>query len=209
MHATLDDIRALVKSGIRNATVMSIAPEGSRSLIAGVNSSIEPIFAIAYVRNLAIGKLIEYNGTALERLGNVPEDIKKYILESGMLPNTYKLHGLLKTANEIHWRWHVMMQATWQRWIDNGVSKTINMPSNATIKDVEGAYLMAWELGAKGITVYRDKSKSVQVIYSGVANKPSPSKIIVKTINVDEKIDDKLNELGETSDPYCKTDSCG
>lgn len=209
MHATLDDIRALVKNGIRNATVMSIAPEGSRSLIAGVNSSIEPIFAIAYVRNLAIGKLVEYNGTALERLGNVPDDVKKYILESGMLPSSYKLHDLLKTANEIHWRWHVMMQATWQRWIDNGVSKTINMPSNATIKDVEGAYLMAWELGAKGITVYRDKSKSVQVIYSGVANKPSPSKIIVKTINVDEKIDDKLSELGETSDPYCKTDSCG
>ncbi|GGP21781.1 ribonucleoside-diphosphate reductase, adenosylcobalamin-dependent [Thermocladium modestius] len=208
-NASLDELRMIVRKGMRNATVMSIAPEGSRSLIAGVNSSIEPIFAIAYVRNLAIGKLVEYNGTALERLGRISSDVRQRILESGMLPSDHELHYLLKTANEIHWKWHVMMQATWQRWIDNGVSKTINMPSNAAVSDVEGAYLMAWELGAKGITVYRDKSKSVQVIYTGVAKKQAPSKITIKAINVEDKIEDRLSELGETSDPYCKTDSCG
>ncbi len=161
---------------------------------------------------MAIGKLVEYNGTALERLGGrISSDVRQRILESGMLPSDHELHYLLKTANEIHWKWHVMMQATWQRWIDNGVSKTINMPSNAAVSDVEGAYLMAWELGgAKGITVYRDKSKSVQVIYTGgVAKKQAPSKITIKAINVEDKIEDRLSELGETSDPYCKTDSCG
>ncbi len=157
--------------GIRNGSIMSIAPEGSRSLIAGVNSSIEPLFAIAYIRNLSIGRLIEYNYTALKLLmqtKTLDESTRKFVEEYGILPRDHPLADLLRTAHEIHWKWHVYMQVTWARWNDSGVSKTINMPSNTPIEDVEQAYRLAWLLNAFGITVYRDKSKSVQVIYTGV-----------------------------------------
>ncbi|WP_291764819.1 ribonucleotide reductase N-terminal alpha domain-containing protein [Caldivirga sp. UBA161] len=221
LRATDDElIRDASTVGVRNGALISIAPEGSRSLIAGVNSSIEPIFAIAYVRNLSIGKLIEYNYTALRKLKDSNaldnETISK-VLEAGMLPSNHVMHPLLKTANEIHWRWHVFMQATFAKWSDSGVSKTINMPSNATREDVDGAYRLAWALGAFGITVYRDKSKSVQVIYTGVERKskaqstePKAIKVTVKAINLNKEIEEnKLEEIGETDDPACRTGVCG
>ncbi|MGC9226635.1 MAG: ribonucleotide reductase N-terminal alpha domain-containing protein [Caldivirga sp.] len=221
LKATDDElIRDASTVGIRNGALISIAPEGSRSLIAGVNSSIEPIFAIAYVRNLSIGKLIEYNYTALRKLKDSNaldnETISK-VLETGMLPSNHVMHPLLKTANEIHWRWHVFMQVTFAKWSDSGVSKTINMPSNATKEDVNGAYRLAWALGAFGITVYRDKSKSIQVIYTGVEKKAKAQgtdskaiKITVKAINLNKEIEEnKLEEIGETDDPACRTGVCG
>ena len=227
--------------GIRNGSIMSIAPEGSRSLIAGVNSSIEPLFAIAYIRNLTIGRLIEYNYTALRLLMStktLDAETRKFVEEYGILPRNHPLAELLRTAHEIHWKWHVYMQVTWARWNDSGVSKTINMPSDSPIEDVEQAYKLAWLLGAFGITVYRDRSKSVQVIYTGVKGvetKPStetrgketakPSvearvsytslsllkdKLIRIKSDGGESIEEEMREeLGETDDPYCKTGSCG
>ncbi|BDR93133.1 adenosylcobalamin-dependent ribonucleoside-diphosphate reductase [Vulcanisaeta souniana] len=224
--------------GIRNGSIMSIAPEGSRSLIAGVNSSIEPLFAIAYIRNLSIGKLIEYNYTAL-RLLMVTKTLdgvtRRFVEEYGILPRDHPLANLLRTAHEIHWKWHVYMQVTWAKWNDSGVSKTINMPSDTPIEDVEQAYRLAWLLNAFGITVYRDKSKSVQVIYTGVKSaetKPvveakvesrpkiearvsytSLSSLKDKLVRIKgngESIEEEMQEeLGETDDPYCKTGSCG
>jgi len=228
--------------GIRNGSIMSIAPEGSRSLIAGVNSSIEPLFAIAYIRNLSIGKLIEYNYTALKLLMQtkaLDEATRSFVEEYGILPRDHPLANLLRTAHEIHWKWHVYMQVTWARWNDSGVSKTINMPSDTPIEDVEQAYRLAWLLNAFGITVYRDKSKSVQVIYTGVKGAEAKPSVEVKEVKVETKpkveakasytslsaLKDKLirikgnggesieeemqEELGETDDPYCKTGSCG
>ncbi|MGC8542412.1 MAG: adenosylcobalamin-dependent ribonucleoside-diphosphate reductase, partial [Vulcanisaeta sp.] len=214
----------------------------SRSLIAGVNSSIEPLFAIAYIRNLTIGKLIEYNYTALKLLMStktLDEGTRKFVEEYGILPRDHPLADLLRTAHEIHWKWHVYMQVTWARWNDSGVSKTINMPSDTPIEDVEQAYRLAWLLNAFGITVYRDKSKSVQVIYTGVKGAEAKPTVEVKEVKVETKpkveakvsytslsaLKDKLirikgnggesieeemeQELGETDDPYCKTGSCG
>ncbi len=234
--------RDVVMYGIRNGAIMSIAPEGSRSLIAGVNSSIEPLFAIAYIRNLTIGKLIEYNYTALKLLMStktLDEGTRKFVEEYGILPRDHPLADLLRTAHEIHWKWHVYMQVTWARWNDSGVSKTINMPSDTPIEDVEQAYRLAWLLNAFGITVYRDKSKSVQVIYTGVKGAEAKPTVEVKEVKVETKpkveakvsytslsaLKDKLirikgnggesieeemeQELGETDDPYCKTGSCG
>ncbi|ABW01479.1 adenosylcobalamin-dependent ribonucleoside-diphosphate reductase [Caldivirga maquilingensis] len=221
LRATDDElIKDASTVGVRNGALISIAPEGSRSLIAGVNSSIEPIFAIAYVRNLSIGKLIEYNYTALRKLKDsnaLDNETTSKVLESGMLPSNHVMHPVLKTANEIHWRWHVFMQVTFAKWSDSGVSKTINMPSNATKEDVNGAYRLAWALGAFGITVYRDKSKAVQVIYTGVEGKGKAQsteskaiKVTVKAINLNRDIEEnKLAEIGETDDPACRTGVCG
>ena len=114
------------------------------------------------------------------------------------------------------------MQVTWAKWSDSGVSKTINMPSNATKSDVDNAFKLAWLLGAYGVTVYRDQSKSVQVIYTGTKqaqqSKPSPTSLsslkekLQASMNdpPEETIEDKMKrELGETDDPYCNTGSCG
>lgn len=123
----------------RNATLTTIAPTGSISLVAGVSSGIEPIFAKEFVRHAM-------NGTALKE--KHPKNGENYF----------------KTAMEIPAVWHVKMQAAFQKYTDNAVSKTINLPESATVKDVEDAFMQAYKLGCKGITVYRDKSKGEQVL---------------------------------------------
>jgi ribonucleoside-diphosphate reductase alpha chain len=127
---------------VRNVAVTSIAPTGSIALIADVNSGIEPFFARSYNRNITEG------------IGNVAKETMKQ--EAG--------YEGIKTAHEIHWRDHIKMQATWQLYTCNAVSKTINMPKNSTVEDVLEAYKLAWNSGCKGITVYRDGSRLFQIL---------------------------------------------
>src|SRR5271157_521716 len=160
---------------MRNATVTTVAPTGTISIIAGCSSGIEPIFAIAFMRNVLNGtRLFEthplfervakeqgfYSGALLEQIARsgssksipeVPEDIQR----------------LFATAFEIAPEWHVRMQAAFQEHCDNAVSKTINLPTEATVEDVRAAYRLAWTLGCKGITVFRNGSKPEQVLYAG------------------------------------------
>ncbi len=217
-----DLIEDLKRVGIRNGSVMSIAPEGSRSLIAGVNPSIEPLFAIAFIRNLSIGRLIEYNLTALRLLkekGLWNEGIRRFVEEYGVLPPNHELRDVLRTTLEIHWKWHVYMLVTWARWNDSGVSKTINLPSEATVEDVDGAFKLAWLLGAYGITVYRDKSRSVQVIYAGIRRpdvKPLDAlkraaivRIGKGEIRIEEGVGERTKRKVEEAElPYCPSGVC-
>ena len=121
---------------LRNATVITIAPTGTLSLIAGCSSGIEPIFAKSYVR---------------------------HVLEGEALSETHTGEAL-KTAHEISPQWHVRMQSLFQSYSDNAVSKTVNLPHSATIEDVRKVYGLAYELQCKGITIYRDRSKESQVL---------------------------------------------
>lgn len=136
----LIDKLGLERMPVRNVAVTSIAPTGSIALIADVNSGIEPFFAHNYNRNITEG------------IGNVATDTLRQ--ES---PD-------VKTAHEIHWKDHIKMQAAWQRWTCNAVSKTINMPNDATVEDIIDAYTLAWHSGCKGITVYRDGSRLFQIL---------------------------------------------
>ncbi len=160
---------------MRNATVTTIAPTGSISIIAGCSSGIEPIFAISFIRNVLSGtRLFEtnplfevmakergfYNAKILEetartgsvqKVDGVPEDIKR----------------LFVTALDIAPEWHVKMQAAFQKYTDNAVSKTVNLPSNASVEDVKKVYDLAWKLKCKGVTVFRYGSKPEQVLYIG------------------------------------------
>ncbi|MDH7564393.1 MAG: adenosylcobalamin-dependent ribonucleoside-diphosphate reductase [Candidatus Bathyarchaeota archaeon] len=162
-------------SVLRNATVTTIAPTGSISIIAGCSSGIEPIFAISFIRNVLSGaRLFETNplfeATAKEQgfysarlleevartgsvqnISGVPEDIKK----------------LFVTALDIKPEWHVKMQAAFQKYTDNAVSKTVNMPNEATVEDVKKVYELALKLKCKGVTVFRYGSKPEQVLYIG------------------------------------------
>ena len=162
-------------NAIRNATVTTIAPTGSISIIAGCSSGIEPIFAISFIRNVLSGtRLFETNPLfeiiakqrgfysaklleeiaktgSVQKIEGVPEDIRRLFL----------------TALDIQPEWHVRMQAAFQKYTDNAVSKTVNMPSDASVEDVRKVYELAWELKCKGVTVFRYGSKPEQVLYIG------------------------------------------
>ena len=156
---------------IRNATTTTIAPTGTISIIAGTSSSIEPLFAIAFIRRVLEGEeLLEVNSLFEEiakKRGFYSEDLMLEIAKSGSIQNLdvpEEIKRLFRTAHDISPEWHVAMQAAFQKYVDNAVSKTVNLRYDATPQDVENAYMLAFKLKCKGITIYRDKSKKEQVI---------------------------------------------
>ncbi len=166
--------KSKVKS-TRNATVTTIAPTGTISIIANATSGIEPLFAISYVRNILDGaQLLEVNST-FERIarkrGFYSKSLMMKIAHTGSVQKLKEVpkdvQKLYKTALEISPDAHVKMQAAFQKHCDNAVSKTINLPEDATPDDVKKAYLLAYKLKCKGITVYRYGSKKDQVLTFG------------------------------------------
>jgi len=161
-------------TNMRNATLTTIAPTGSISIIAGTTSGIEPLFAVSFVRNvLDHARLVEVNPVfervARER-GFYSRDLMIAIAKTGSvqdldIPNDVK--DLFVTALDIDPDWHVRMQAAFQESVDNAISKTINLRKDATPGDVKKAFLQAYELRCKGITIYRYGSKSEQVLSFG------------------------------------------
>jgi ribonucleoside-diphosphate reductase alpha chain len=162
----------------RNATVTTVAPTGTLSVIAGCSSGIEPLFAVAYVRR-ALGdvNLEEEHPELLRRLRAAgAEGALPRILANGRVRGVpgvpEPIQRLFPTAHDVAPEVHVRMQAVFQRHVDNGVSKTINLAHDATADAVRGAYLLAHELGCKGVTVYRDGTREGQVLRHGV---PAPT----------------------------------
>ncbi|HEX9872320.1 MAG TPA: adenosylcobalamin-dependent ribonucleoside-diphosphate reductase, partial [Candidatus Tectomicrobia bacterium] len=161
---------------MRNATCLAIAPTGTLSIIAGTSASIEPLFALAYRRTHVLEgqTLVDINPIlrgALQRYALNAERVMADVLDKGRLQDVPGLPEALQrvfvTALEIPVERHLQMQAAFQHEVDNAVSKTINLPSEATPEDVAHAYWRAWELGLKGITIYRYGSKTAQVIELG------------------------------------------
>ncbi|MCS7116081.1 MAG: vitamin B12-dependent ribonucleotide reductase [Nitrososphaerota archaeon] len=160
--------------GIRNATLTTIAPTGTISEIAGCSGGIEPLYAVAYVRNVAesLGeKLIVINPIFEEiaiREGFYDEQIIRKIARTTSIQHIEeipeKVRRIFVTAHDISPEWHVRMQAAFQKYTHSAVSKTVNFPNHATPYDIERAFLLAYRLGCKGITVYRDGSRRVQVL---------------------------------------------
>ena len=161
-------------SAMRNATVTSIAPTGTISIIAGTSSGIEPFFAISYVRNVMGTQLLEINPVfeeiARER-GFYSSELMTKVARSGSIQGIKKIppdvRRVFVTALDIAPEWHVKMQATFQKYTDNAVAKTVNLPNEATLEDVRKIFLLAYKLKCKGITVYRYGSKSEQVLTIG------------------------------------------
>jgi ribonucleoside-diphosphate reductase alpha chain len=146
---------------LRNATVSTVAPTGTISLIAGVSSGIEPIFSSIYYRNVLSGKRLK------DVHPKVEEILKRKDLEIESLTEEQVGQHLGRAwtpAQSLSVQDHVKMQAVFQRHSDSAVSKTINLSASATVQAVEEAYLLAFELGCKGITVYRDQSRPTQVL---------------------------------------------
>jgi ribonucleoside-diphosphate reductase alpha chain len=164
---------------MRNASCTTIAPTGTLSIIAGCSSGIEPLFALSYTRNILDGaRLVEVNPyfeEAARRGGFYSEELMQQLASGTKLheiegvPDSIK--RLFVTAHEITPEWHVRMQAAFQSSTDNAVSKTVNFPREATREDIAKVYMMAYEEGLKGITIYRDRSRDAQVLVTGKEKK--------------------------------------
>jgi ribonucleoside-diphosphate reductase alpha chain len=160
---------------IRNATVTTIAPTGTISIIAAASSGIEPIFAVAYVRNVMdkdiLPEVNPFFGEVAKERGFYTDDLMKEIAIKGSVKEITAvpedIRRVFVTALDIKPEWHIKMQAGFQQHTDNAVSKTVNFPNEATPKDVEDVYLMAYRLGCKGVTVYRYGSREDQVLSVG------------------------------------------
>lgn len=201
---------------IRNATTTTIAPTGTLSIISGCSSGIEPLFAVSFVRNVLEGtKMYEVNPIfekiakqrgfwsreliekiaekgSLKEIDEVPEDIKKIFI----------------TAHDISPLDHVRMQAAFQKYTDNAVSKTVNFPHDAEAKDVEDVYFLAYGLGCKGVTVYRDGSRDEQVLSTGKTDtKPEPAET-AQTIVIQKITPRKRPEVIKGTTRLMKT-GCG
>lgn len=160
---------------LRNATVTSVAPTGTISIIASCSSGIEPIFGVAYVREVLEGTRLPEVHPAFERIAKergfysreLIMEIAKHGSVQGMSEVPEDVQRVFVTSLDIAPEWHVKMQAAFQRHCDNAVAKTVNLPQEATPDDVRRIYMMAYEMKCKGITVYRYGSKPEQVLYVG------------------------------------------
>ncbi len=176
---------------LRNATVTTIAPTGTISIIAGSTSGIEPLFALAF-RHIVGDRNLSFINPQLERVardrGFYSDELMEKVIRQGTV------HGLedvpedvrrvFVTAHEVAPEWHVRMQAAFQKHTDNGVSKTVNLPNSATVEDVAAVYEQAYRDGCLGITVFRDGCKDTQVLHIGSGEKAAearPASVVVET----------------------------
>ncbi len=163
---------------MRNATVTTIAPTGTIAMIAECSFGIEPLYAIVYTKEVLDKSELIYTNRYFEKelmqrkLYN-KDLMRKIALNNGSVQSVREVPADMKkiyvTSEDIAPEWHVKIQAAFQKFTDNAISKTINFPNDATIEDVKKAYLLAYELGCKGITIYRNKSRDIQVLKHEVA----------------------------------------
>jgi ribonucleoside-diphosphate reductase alpha chain len=160
------------KPPLRNATRIAIAPTGSLSLIAGCSSGIEPLFAVAYERHVLDGRTLVEISPRFERMAQEARiwtnELRARVLATGRVGDVADIpvgiRSLFRTAHEISPEHHIRLQAACQAHVDNAVSKTVNLPAEATVDQVVTAFRTAFELGCKGITVYRHGAKPGQVL---------------------------------------------
>lgn len=195
------------KSGnmpLRNATLTTIAPTGTISIIAGCSGGIEPLFAVSFIRNVMEGtKLLETNHLFEEIVrekGFYSENLMLKIAKRGSVKGLKEvpkdLQKVFVTAFEISPEWHVRMQAAFQKYTDNAVSKTINFAADASVEEVKKAYLLAYKLKCKGITAYRYGSKQEQVLYIGEVIGKEKGETF-------EYVGADLEYAGGCPEPYC------
>jgi ribonucleoside-diphosphate reductase alpha chain len=165
---------------LRNATVTTIAPTGTLSILAGCSSGVEPLYAVVFTRRILDGQqMLEVHPLFAEvakARGFYSEELMEKISQHKTLADVAEIPEevcrVFKTAYDIAPEEHIRMQAAFQKHTDNAVSKTVNFRHEATREDIEKVYLLAWEMGCKGVTVYRDGSREYQVLSTGKADAP-------------------------------------
>ena len=179
-------IEKIKQFGIRNVLTTTVAPTGTLSMLANCSNGIEPTFALVFEKRVTVGRFFYTN----EILKDVLKESNVYSEEliERIVNNYGSLRGLegipeeleerFVTAMDIHWADHVIAQSVWQDWIGNAIAKTINMPYDVTPEDIKAAYLLAHEMGLKGITVYRDGSRHTQVLHMTSENSTKQFEVI-------------------------------
>ena len=172
---------SIMKDGapMRNATITTIAPTGTLSIIGGCSSGVEPVFAYAFIRNIMDGtEMVEVNPVLtakLKELGLYHEDLLKKIAREGTVAHCEEIpeevRRVFVCSHDIKPIDHIRMQAAFQKYTDNAVSKTVNFPKEATRNEVRDVYLLAYKEGCKGVTIYRDGSREEQVLNIGKVNR--------------------------------------
>jgi ribonucleoside-diphosphate reductase alpha chain len=166
-------IEKIKKHGIRNVLTTTVAPTGTLSMIADCSNGMEPAFALVFEKRVTVGRFFYTNKIleeALKDIGLYNDEILEKIADNygsvkGLEEIPQWMQDVFVTAMDIHWADHLMAQSVWQDWIGNAIAKTINMPYDVTVEDVKSSYLLAHELGLKGMTVYRDGSRHKQVLH--------------------------------------------
>jgi ribonucleoside-diphosphate reductase alpha chain len=193
-------------SGMRNATTTTIAPTGTISIIAGASSGIEPLFAVSYYRTVLDGtQMVEVNPffkKIAKEKGFYSHQLMEQIAREGSIRNLPEIPEDIKvlfaTSHDISPAGHIQIQAAFQKYTDNAVSKTINFPHEATPEDVQKAYLMAYHQGCKGVTIYRYGSRETQVLNlnkSTDSSKISPRSRPTRTLGITERISTGCGKL--------------
>ena len=199
-------IAKIQKHGIRNVLTTTVAPTGTLSMIADCSNGMEPAFALVFEKRVTVGRFFYTNKIleeALKEEGIYTDEILEKIADNyGSLKGIDEIpqwmQDVFVTAMDIHWADHLMAQGVWQDWIGNAIAKTINMPYDVTVEDVKSAYLLAHEIGLKGMTVYRDGSRHKQVLHMTSEN-------ATKTFEVTPS--DYMNEFvsKNITNPYIKS----
>ncbi|HET8578884.1 MAG TPA: LAGLIDADG family homing endonuclease, partial [Methylomirabilota bacterium] len=217
--------RSIYRDGrpLRNSAVTTVAPTGTISMIAGCSAGIEPVFALAFehrVKSAEGERVLSFVSETFERVARQRDFYSDALMAEVARQGTLEgipgvpdeARAVFKTAHEIEYGWHVRHQAAFQRHTDNGVSKTINLPREATTDDVANAYLLAWEEGCLGITVFRDGCKGSQVLTVGVgeaeaspevadrAVKPRPHSLVGRTYRMETPIGTAFITVNDTSE---------
>ncbi len=169
---------------MRNSTTTTIAPTGTIGMIADASSGVEPHFSLAYTRltldNQEFVYTNKYLDQELKEKEVYTEELMVKISKTGMIDGFEGVPEDIKkvyvTAREIDTEWHIKMQAAFQKYTHNAVSKTINMPNHVTIEDVKKAYKLSYDLKCKGVTIYRDASREIQILNAGCATKTEEAK---------------------------------
>jgi len=195
-------IEKIQKFGIRNSWTTTIAPTGTLSMIADCSNGVEPVFALVFEKRVTVGRFFYTNKifeNVLKENGLYNDDILTKIANNygsirGLNDIPEWMQNRFTTAIDIHWMDHIMAQSIWQRWISNAIAKTINMPGDVTVEDVKSSYLLAHELGLKGVTVYRDGSRNEQVLHITGTNTLEKSFIVKPSRYVKEYINSYIKE---------------
>ena len=190
------------KFGIRNSWTTTIAPTGTLSMIADCSNGVEPVFALVFEKRVTVGRFFYTNKifeNVLQENGLYNDEILTKIANnygsiSGLTEISEWMQSMFTTAIDVHWTDHIMAQSVWQKWISNAIAKTINMPGDVTVEDVKSSYLLAHELGLKGVTVYRDGSRNEQVLHITGTNTLEKAFIVKPSQYVKEYIKSYVKE---------------
>ncbi|MCS5527750.1 MAG: adenosylcobalamin-dependent ribonucleoside-diphosphate reductase [Nitrosopumilus sp.] len=188
-------IEKIKKQGIRHVLTTTVAPTGTIAMIADCSNGMEPSFALVFEKRVTVGRFFYTNKIVeqvLKEHGLYSDELLAKIADNygslkGLDEIPQWMQDVFVTAMDIHWSDHLMAQSVWQQWIGNAISKTINMPNDVTVEDVKSAYLLAHELGLKGMTVYRDGSRHQQVLHMTSENaqktfEVSPSQSVIQYV---------------------------